>query len=338
MSSIDDLKKIKAELKSGRFRPVYLLHGEETFFIDNLSEEIDLLALEEHERDFNRTVMYGPDSDADQVRDTCLRYPMMAERQLVIVREVQNWRIEHLEQLVPYLLKPTPSTVLVLCHMHRKVDGRRKVIDAVKKGGGTVFLSDKVKEEKLPELLSGLAKRQGRKLGPAEAQLLAVHLGSDLAKAFKEVEKLCLVTEKGETIEADVIQRCVGISKEHNVFELQNAIGRRDVLKAQYIARHFASTPKDNPLPMTLGFLNGYFTKLAILHTMSGRSQQEIASAMKVSPYFLRDYMEHARNYPIRKVVEAQRHLRQCDMRSKGLGGDGDHGELLRELLAKVMS
>lgn len=339
MSNMDELRKVLSEVRSGTFRPVYMLHGEESFFIDLISEEIEALALQEHERDFNQTVLYGRDANADLVKDTCLRYPMMAERQLVIVRELQNWRIDEVEKLEPYFKKPTPTTVLVLCYKHKKVDGRKGVLKAIQKGGGTVYLSDKVKEDKLPELLANIARKQKRRLGMAEAQLLAAHLGSDLAKAVKEVEKLCLVTDEGGTITSEAIQRFVGISKDHNIFELQNAIGNRDTERAMRIARYFASSPKDHPLVLTLGFLNTYFTKLAIVHTAGGRNAQEMASALKVNPYFVKDYQAHARNYPLSKVVEAQRHLRQCDMRSKGLGGDGaDHGELLRELLAKVMS
>ncbi len=339
MSNLAELKKINTELDAGTFRPVYLLHGEESFFIDYISDRIEELALQEHERDFNQSILYGPDTNAGLVEDTCVRYPMMAERQLVIVRELQNWRIDQVEKLEPYLQKPTKSTVLVLCYKHKKVDGRKSIIKSVQKGGGIVFLSDKVKEDKLPDLLANLARKQKRKLGQSEARLLAAHLGSDLAKAVKEVEKLCLVTEEGGTISADIIQRFVGISKEHNIYELQNAIGMRNTERAMRIANYFASAPKDHPLPLTLGFLNSFLTKLAIVHTMPGKSQQELASAMKVSPYFVKDYQSQAGNYSLGKVVEAQHHLRDCDLRSKGLGGDGsDHGELLRELLAKIMS
>lgn len=339
MSNLAELKKITGELESGTFRPVYMLHGEETFFIDLISEKVEELTLQEHERDFNQTVLYGRDANPDLVKDTCLRYPMMAERQLVIVRELQSWRIDEVEKLEPYLLKPTPTTVLVLCYKHKKVDGRKSILKSIQKGGGTVYLSDKVKEEKLPELLVNIARKQKRRLGQAEAQLLAAHLGSDLAKAVKEVEKLCLVTEEGGIISGEAIQRFVGISKDYNIFELQNAVGMRNTERAMRIAQYFASAPKDHPLVLTLGFLNTYFTKLAIVHTSSGKSPQELASILKVPPFFVKDYQMQARNYSLGKVVEVQRHLRQCDLRSKGLGGDGsDHGELLRELLAKVMS
>lgn len=339
MSTLDDYKRIMADLRGGKFKPVYVLHGEEGFFVDRISAEIERLALEDHERDFNQSILYGRDCDAEVVKDTCLRYPMMAERQLVVVRELQNWRIDQIEKLEPYLLRPTPTTVLVLCYKHKKIDGRKAILRSAQKGGGVVFLSDKVREDKLPDLLISFAKNQKRKLGSAEATLLANHLGSDLSKAMKEVEKLCLVTEEGGAISSDVIQRFVGISKDYNVFELQNAIGTRNALKAQRIANHFAADPKENPLVVTLGFLNTYFSKLAVVHACAGKSQAELASELKVNPFFVKDYVNQAANYPLGKLVEVQRHLRQFDLRSKGVGGDGsDHGELLRELLAKVMA
>lgn len=339
MSSVDEYKKLMLDVRAGKFRPVYVLHGEEAFFIDRVAEEIERLALQDHERDFNQSILYARDVDPDQVKDTCLRYPMMAERQLVVVRELQAWRIDQVEKLEPYLAKPTPTTVLVLCYKHKKIDGRKGILKAAQKGGGAVLTSDKVRDDKVPEVLVSFAKNHKRRLGANEAQLLASHLGSDLAKAVKEVEKLCLVTEEGGAITSEVIQRFVGISKEYNVFELQNAIGMRNTAKALRIAQHFASDPKDYPLVVTLGILNGYFSKLAVVHAAQGGTQQELAAALKVNPYFVKDYVAQARNYPLPKLAEIQRHLRQCDLRSKGVGGDGaDQGELLRELLAKVMS
>lgn len=337
-STTDEYKKAMLELRSGRFRPVYVLHGEEGFFIDHIAEEVERLALQDHERDFNQTILYARDTDAEQIKDICLRYPMMAERQLVVVRELQTWRIDQVEKLEPYLARPTPTTVLVLCYKHKKIDGRKSILKTAQKGGGLVFTSDKVRDDKLPEVLMSFAKNHKRKLGGTEAQLLANHLGSDLAKAVKEVEKLCLVTEEGAAITSDSIQRFVGISKEYNVFELQNAIGTRNAAKAQRIAQHFASDPKDNPLVLTVAALNAYFSKLAMVHTLRGRNQGEMAAMLKVNPYFVKDYVAQAENYPLARITEVQRHLRQCDLRSKGIGGDGgDDGELLRELLAKVM-
>lgn len=338
MSTLEGYRKLKKEVTDGRFRPVYLLHGEEAFFIDKLAETIELSALQEHERDFNLTVLYGKDSDPDQVKDACLRFPMMAERQVVVVRELQNWRVDTLEKLVPYLLKPTPSTVLVLCHKHKKVDGRRNVVKSVEKGGGAVFTSDKMRDGELPGWIAQLVRHSKRRIGEAETAMLAAHLGSDLGRVVGEVDKLCLVTEEGATITADLIQRYVGISKDFNVFELQKAIAEKDAYKAQRIAQYYARS-KDHPFVMTLATLNGWFAKLALVHEHQGKGQAELAAAMKVPPFFVRDYVSAARNYPPAKLAEVQHLLNDYDLKGKGLGsGQVPEGDLLRELLARIMA
>ena len=338
MSVIEDYKKLLKEVRGKTFRPVYLLHGEESFFIDRLCSEIEMHALEDHERDFNLTVLYGKDSNPEDVKDACLRYPMMAERQVVILREANGWRADAFDKLEGYFQKPTPTTVLVIAHKHKKADGRKAWTKLIGKKG-VVFHSEKLKDDKLPAWIKGYVEFQKRRIGPAEAQLLAEHLGSDLSKLTKEVEKLCIVTEAGGTITADTIQRNVGISKEHNIFALQNAIGARDMLKAQQIAHYFAQDPKDHPLVLTLGLLNSYFSKLAVVHTAAGKSSGELASALKVSPYFVKDYANAARNYSPEKVRAAQHLLRDADLRSKGLGNQSaNDGELLRELIAKVIA
>lgn len=338
MSTTDDFKKIVKDVRARTFKPVYLLHGEEAFFIDRVAEEIERNALEEHERDFNLTVLYGKDTDPEQVKDACLRYPMMAERQVVVVREANAWRIDAFDKLEAYFKTPTPTTVLVIMYKHKKVDGRKAFLKDIAKKG-VVFTSDKLKEEQLPEWISKYVAFQKRRIGQREAVLLAEHLGSDLGKMTKEVEKLCLVTEENGTITADLIQRNVGISKEYNIFELQNAIGRRDHVKAQTIAHYFAQDPKDHPLVLTLGLLNSYFNKLMVVHASAGLPQGELAAALKVPPFFVKDYANAARNYTPAKLREVQHLLREADLKSKGVNNaSANDGELLRELLARVMN
>jgi DNA polymerase-3 subunit delta len=338
MSTTEDFKKIVKDVRAKSFKPVYLLHGEEAFFIDRVAEEIERNALEEHERDFNLTVLYGKDSDPEQVKDACLRYPMMAERQVVVLREANAWRIDAFDKLEAYFKSPTPTTVLVIMYKHKKADGRKAFIKEIGKKG-VVFTSDKLKEDQLPDWITKYVQFQKRKIGQREAVLLAEHLGSDLGKMTKEVEKLCLVTEEGGTITGDLIQRNVGISKEYNIFELQNAIGRRDHLKAQTIAHYFAQDPKDHPLVLTLGLLNSYFNKLMVVHACAGQGQGELAAALKVPPFFVKDYANAARNYTPAKLREVQQLLRETDLKSKGVGSvNAEDGELLRELLARVMN
>lgn len=337
MKVLDAYKKVMADLRSGTFRPVYLLHGEEPFFIDRMAAEIEHLAVEEHARDFDLSVLYARDCDADQVRDTCLRFPMMGERHLVVLREAQGWRIEMLEKLEPYVLRPTPTTVLVICYKNKKVDGRKSFAKSVAKHG-TVFTSDRLRDEHLPDWVRRYVTHHKRRIGPREAQLLSDHLGSDLAKVTKEVEKLCLVTAEGDTITADIVQRYVGISKDHNIFELQDAIGSRDRVKALRIARYYGQDTKGHPLPVTVANLNGYFTKLVTLKTLGERPASELASVAGITPYYLDGYRAAARNYGLDELLRAQQLLRHCDLASKGLGdGGADEGELLTELLVRVI-
>jgi len=336
MSTGDDFKKIRKEIAAGAFKAVYFLHGEEPFFIDRLAAEIELHALQEHEKDFNFTIFYGRDTDPETVKDACLRYPMMAERQVVVLREAQTWRIDAFDKLESYFKNPTPTTVLVICYKHKKADGRKAWLkDLAKKQ--VVFTSDKLKEEKLPEWIQKYVTFHKRRIGPVEAKLLADHLGSDLGKLTNEVEKLCIVIEEGGTITGELIERNVGISKDYNIFELQKAIGMRDHPKAQRIA-HFLANDKDSPMVLTVGLLSSYFSKLGIVHANQGKQQGELAAALKVPPFFVKDYANAARFYPPEKLREVQHLLRETDLRSKGVGNtSADGGELLRELLVRVM-
>jgi DNA polymerase-3 subunit delta len=337
MSTTDDFRKIVKEVRAGSFKPIYFLHGEESYFIDRVSEEIELHALQEHEKDFNLTILYGRDTDPDTVKDACLRYPMMAERQLVVLREAQTWRIDAFDKLESYFKNPTPTTVLVICYKHKKADGRKAWLKELGKKQ-VVFVSDKLKDEMLPDWIQKYVTFHKRRIGPVEAKLLADHLGSDLGKLTNEVEKLCIVTDEGGTITGDLIERNVGISKDYNVFELQKAIGMRDHVKAQRIA-HFLANDKDCPLVLTVGLLSSYFGKLGIVHANAGKQQGELAAALKVPPFFVRDYANAARFYPPEKLREVQHLLRETDLRSKGVGNtSADGGELLRELLVRVMN
>jgi DNA polymerase-3 subunit delta len=226
--------------------------------------------------------------------------------------------------------------VLVICYKHKKADGRKTWLKELAKKQ-TVFYSEKLKEDKLLEWIQKYVTFHKRRIGPVEVRLLADHLGSDLGKLTNEVEKLCIVTEEGGTITGELIERNVGISKEHNVFELQKALGLRDHLKAQRIAQYLA-TDKDSPLVLTVGLLSSYFSKLAIIHANPGKSQGELATELKVPAFFVKDYATAARSYPPMKLKEVQHLLRETDLRSKGVGNNSaDEGELLRELVARVV-
>lgn len=336
MSTTDDFKKIVKEIRGGTFKPVYFLHGEEAYFIDRIEQEIELHALQEHEKDFNLTILYGRDTDPEALRDACLRYPMMAERQVVVLREAQTWKIDVFKKLEAYFKSPTPTTVLVMCYKHKKADGRQTWLkDLAKKQ--VVFVSDKLKDEMLPDWIQKYVTFHKRRIGPVEAKLLADHLGSDLGKLTNEVEKLCIVIEAGGTITGDLIERNVGISKEYNIFELQKAIGSGDRLRAQTIAKYLA-TDKEHKVFLTAAMLSNYFTKLGVVHENPGKQQGELASALGVPPFFVREYASASRLYPPARLRIIQQLLREADLRGKGFGNvSADDGELLRELLARVM-
>ncbi|QQR86849.1 MAG: DNA polymerase III subunit delta [Flavobacteriales bacterium] len=338
MSTLDGYKAVMKEIQSGKVGPIYVLHGEEGFFIDRVEREIVDRVLEDHERDFNLTVLYGRDCDAQAVKDACLRYPMMAERQVVVLREAQAWRPDQWDKLEPYAEKPTPTTVLVIAHKHKKMDGRKGFPKTVAKKG-TVFHSEPLRDHELPKWIQAYVQHHKRKIGQHEALLLADHLGSDLGKTAMEVEKLALITPEGSNITTDTIQRYVGISKDYNIFELQKAIGARDHLKAQRIAHYFANDPKDHPLVLTLGLLNGWFGKVAMLHGMRGKPDSEVAATLKIPPFFVKEYAQAAQNFDPRAVVNAQNVLRSTDLKSKGVGNtSAGEGELLREAIARILS
>ena len=336
MSTTDDFRKIVKEVRGGTFRSVYFLHGDESYFIDRVEQEIELHALQEHEKDFNLTVLYGRDAEPETVRDACLRYPMMAERQLVVLREAQAWRIDAFDKLDPYFKKPTPTTILVICYKHKKADGRKAWLKELAKKQ-VVFTSEKLKEDKLPEWIQKYVNFHKRRIGPVEAKLLADHLGSDLGKLTNEVEKLCIVIDEGGTITGELIERNVGISREFNVFELQKAIGSGDHLRAQTIAKYMAMD-KEHKVFVTAAMLSGYFSKLGVVHENPGKQQGELAAALGVPPFFVREYSQAARLYPPERLKKVQHLLREADLRGKGVGStSATDGELLKELLARMM-
>ena len=339
MKALTSYRNIIGDIRAKKFKPVYILHGEEAYFIDRISKEIEESALEEHERDFNQTVFYGKDSTPEQIIESVKRFPMMAERNLVILREAQGMRIDIMERLAPLFLNPIESSVFVICYKHKKIDGRKKFVQKAKKVG-LLFESKELYDNEVPQWIAGFVKQQGRRINPRETQLLADHLGKDLAKIVSEVEKLCVVTAEGETIDSDTIQQQIGISNDHNIFELQNAIGNGNRAKALRIARYFGSAPSTHPLPMTVGTLNRYFTTLALVHTNKHVSSNEWPGILGCGPFFVKGYLDAAKRYPLTRIQDIQKHLRTCDLKSKGIGNDklSSHRTLLEEFVLRAMT
>lgn len=325
--------------------PLYLLHGAEPFFIDRLAGYIEQHALRDDEKAFNQTIVYGKDIEVLSLISMAKRYPMMAERQVIIVREAQEIRNlfksddeeESKNPLLDYVLAPQKSTVLVICYKYKTADSRTKLVKAFAKNG-VVFKSEKLYDNKLPDWISKYSASEGVSINQQSSVLLAEHLGNDLSRIANEIDKLLIHAGKSKTITADMIEQYVGISKEYNVFELQSALGVKDVLKANRIINYFAANEKDNPMVMVTALLYGYFVKVMKCHTAVSKDQASLASLLGVNPFFVKDYLTAARHYPPRKLMEIFADLADYDLRSKGVNNEStEQSALMKELIFKIM-
>lgn len=333
------------DLKARKFKPVYLFHGEEPYYIDLFSNYIEEKLLSEAEKGFNQTVLYGRDTDVVTLLNAAKRFPMMSEYQLVLVKEAQDmkWSKEPEEKKImdpflAYLEKPLPSTVLVFCYKHAKFDKRKKIYKAIEKNG-VVFESPTIYENKVPAWIEDFAREKAYRINPRAAVLIAEYLGNDLSKIANELEKLMLNLAKGSEISVDEVQKNIGISKEYNVFELQAALAKRDVMKANQIISYFGSNPRANPIQMVLGALNTWFTKILKYHYVEDRTPQNIARELGVNPFFVKDYDLAARTFNLTRTFEVISYLREYDLKTKGVGATGnvEEKDLLQELVFKIL-
>jgi len=335
--------EILKDLRNRKYKPLYLLHGEEPYFIDMLGNYIEHNLLSEAERGFNQTVVYGKDTDMMTVLNAAKRYPMMSDYQMVLVKEAQDlkWGKEDddkksIDPLLSYLDNPLPSTVLVFCYKYGKFDKRKKSYKAIEKNG-LVFESATLYDNKVPGWIEEFVQEKGYRISPQASALLGEYLGNDLSKIANELEKLMLNITKGQEITPKEIQDNIGISKEYNVFELQTALGRRDVVKANRIINYFEANPKANPIVVVLGTLNNYFTKVLRYHYAADKSPQGLARELGVSPFFIKDYEQAARTFNYAKTMQIIGLLREYDLKSKGVNSNTDHGGLMKELMFKIL-
>lgn len=330
-----EYKDLLKDLKSGHYKPVYFLHGEESYFIDQLSKYIEDHALTETEKSFNLTILYGKEANYNLVVDNARRFPLMAERQVVILKEAKEMR--DLATLEKYVLQPSPTTVLVICHKHKKLDKRTKFAAALKKNA-VVFESKKLYDNQVPAWITDYLKARKYPIAEAAKTLIAEYLGTDLSKVANELDKLMLNLPPGTSITTDHVQQHIGISKDYNVFELQNAIGQRDFGKAQRIVAYFIANPKKHPLVQIISSLYGYFSKLYIMHSAGKVSDNELASKLGTRPFFLKEYRLAASNFNRAKTERAIHTLLEYDLKSKGVQRDSTpESELLRELVVHLL-
>jgi len=334
---MDEARQIVNDIQKGNIKPVYFLMGEEPYYIDKISDFIEENVLSEEERGFNQMLIYGRDASIDEIVSNAKRYPMMAERQVVIVKEAQDLS-RTIENLVDYAENPQPTTVLVVCYKYKKIDKRKKLYKAVNKTG-VIFEGKRLYENQVGDWITRNLKSRGYSISPKASQMLVEFLGTDLGKIDNELEKLQLICPQGTTINPEIIEENIGISKDFNNFELRKAIGEKDSLKAHRIINYFSQNPKDNPMVVTISLLFSYFSQILQYHGLNDKSKAAVAKQLKVSPYFVGDYVAAARNYPMKKVSHAISLLQETDVKSKGVGANNiPQGDLLKELLVKIMN
>jgi DNA polymerase-3 subunit delta len=339
MTAADLLKN----LENRKFKPLYLLHGEEAYYIDLVGNYVEHQLLPDAEKGFNQTVFYGKDTDIMSVLNASKRYPMMADYQVVLVKEAQDmkWGSEDTDKkginpLLSYLDNPLQSTILVFCYKYGKIDKRKKVYKAIEKNG-VIFESAPLYDSKVPGWIAGFLTEKNYKISQQATLMLAEYLGNDLPKISNELEKLMLNVPQGGEISLKQIQDNIGISKEYNVFELQTALSKKDVLKANQIINYFEANPKSNPLVLVLGNLNNFFTKVLVYHYVKDKTPQNVARELSVNPYFIKDYEQAARSYNYGKTMQIIGYLREYDVKSKGVDSTTDHGGLMKELMFKIL-
>ena len=330
----DDILK---ELRAKQYRPIYYLMGEESYYIDVIADYMADHILSDSEKEFNLTVVYGADTDIVSIINAAKRYPMMAEHQVIIVKEAQN--IRNMDELFYYLQKPQPSTILVICHKHGVIDRRKKLATEIEKKG-ILFESKKVKESQLPAFIGTYMKRKGIDMEPKATAMLADFVGTDLSRLSGELDKLTLILPKNQTrVTPELIEHNIGISKDYNNFELRSALVEKDVLKANKIIKYFEENPKTNPIQMTLSLLFGFFSNLMLAYYAPEKTEQGIAAFLGLkSPWQSREYMIAMRRYSGVKTMEIIGEIRYADAMSKGVGNSSvSNAEILKELIFKIL-
>lgn len=330
--------QILQDLKKGNFQPLYIFHGEEGYFIDTLTRYIEQRALPEEQRAFNQTVLYGRDTDAKTLLDVAQRYPMMAERQVVILKEAQE--MKGLSDLKAYVEQPVETTILVIAHKNKKIPGNTTFGKAIKKKA-VVLEARPLYDNQIPGWIKTYLKARHYTITEEATALVAEYLGSDLSKVANELDKLIINLPKGTEITPAQIEAQVGISKDYNVFELQKALGQRNPLKAQRIVQYFSANPKRNPFIVVVSSLFNYFSKILMLHELNRLPDKELAGKLGVNPYFLREYRAAARQYSRDQLERIIHLLSEYDLKSKGVGYDTagkPNGALLKELVWRIMN
>lgn len=354
-----EVTQILTDLKRKIFKPIYFLSGEEAYYIDMVSDYIEKNVLDESEQEFNQTILYGKEADMNTIISAAKRFPMMSEYQVIIIKEAQNLKefgkgagsgdddddsdapakksSGSVNALVAYLQQPQTSTILVFCYKYKTLDKRSTIYKSLQKNH--VYLeTKKLYDNKIPDWITEFVQEHKFKISPKASYLLAESLGNDLSKIANEVKKLFINLKEGEEITLELVQDNIGISKEFNVFELQDALAKKDILKANRIINYFSANEKEHPSVMTLSSLYGYFTKVLLYHFVPDKSKFVVAQALGVNPFFVDGYVNAAKNYNTAKLKSIFSYLKEYDLKTKGVDNNGvNNGELMKELMFKIL-
>jgi DNA polymerase-3 subunit delta len=329
-------EEIMSDLRNRIYKPVYFLAGEEPYYIDIITSYIEEKVLPEAEKAFNQMVIYGDDASVASITETARRFPMMSNHQVVIVKEAQN--LKKIEDLAYYVEKPLQSTILVFNYKYKTLDKRTKLYKLID-SNAVYFESARLRDYQVPGWIDRYLMVKGIKSDPSASAMLTEYLGTDLHKIVNELDKLLITLPTGKpVITTDLIEKNIGISKDYNNFELQKAVGEKNIYKANMIVKYFANNQKDNPVNLTIASLFSYFSKLLTYHYLTDKSKNNVAAMLKVNPYFVRDYEVSAEKYNAKKTVLIISLLRTYDMKSKGYGDlSSTPGDLLKELTYKIL-
>lgn len=328
-------EQIIENIRKKIYHPIYFLTGEEPFYIDEIADILMDTVLSDIEKEFNLAILYGKDTDVNAIDGAARRYPMMSNYQVLIIREAQM--LDKIEELERYTKAPLKSTILVLCYKYKKPDKRKKFFKDIEKNS-VYFESPKIKDDKLPEWIKSYVKKKGYGISPEASALLAEYLGSDLGKVANETAKLMINLAQGTEISVSYIEKNIGITKEYSIFELQNALGRKDSYQANRIVTNFASNPKENPLIKTIILLYGYFLKVFKYHYLTDKNMNAAASVLSCSPYFVKDYEYASKRYSIEKLKQVIGILKEYNLKAIGINNNStEQGELMKEMIFKIL-
>ena len=328
---------ILKDIKARKFSPVYLLHGEEPYFIEQIADAIEATALSESEKVFNQIVLYGKDSDARTVIDCCRQYPMMSQHRIVILKEAQMMQSDQFLSLETYIDKSAPTTIFVICYMHKKVDGRTHLMKTAK-SKALVFESKKLYDNQVPDWIEAIAMDQGMHIEKDAVEVLYEYIGNDLPRIANEITKLKIGLNSEKQITSAAVYDNIGVNREYNVFELQKTVGMKDIVGTERILQNLSANMKSSPLVMIIGTFFSYFTKLLIVRSLSRGTDQELAQALgQSSTFFVKDYKSAAANYSIASLEKVIGIIRTYDLKSKGIDSrNQEEGELLREMVQRI--